>query len=65
MRIGPENNTATRLVKTLITETSSKLIAIIGVVAIWAAKESATWAWWRKRRVANYSVSERRLVGRM
>jgi hypothetical protein len=46
------------LIKTPITETSSKLIAIIGVVAIWAAKETATWAWWRRRRVANSSVSE-------
>jgi hypothetical protein len=41
VRIGPESGTATRLVSTPITETSSKLVAMIGVVAIWAARETA------------------------
>ncbi|HZC18521.1 MAG TPA: hypothetical protein VE225_02330, partial [Rubrobacteraceae bacterium] len=41
MRIGPESGTATRLVKTPTTETSSKLVAMIGAVATCTAKETA------------------------
>jgi hypothetical protein len=38
VRIGPEIGTATRLVRTPITETWSKLVAMMGVVPIWAAR---------------------------
>jgi hypothetical protein len=38
--IGPEGDTATRLVKTPTIETSLKLVAMIGVVEIWAARET-------------------------
>ena len=41
MRIGPESDTAMRLVTTPMTDTSSKLAAMMGVVAIWAASETA------------------------
>ena len=40
-RISQESDTATRLVKTLMIETCSKLVAIIGAVAIWTAREIA------------------------
>jgi hypothetical protein len=40
VRIGPESGTATRLVSTPITETSSKAAATIGAVAIWAESET-------------------------
>ena len=39
--IGAESGTAMRLVTAPITEASPKLEAIIGAVAIWAAKEPA------------------------
>jgi hypothetical protein len=39
--IPPESSTATRLIKTPIIETSLKLVAMIGVVEIWAATETA------------------------
>ena len=42
VRIGPERGTAIRLVSTPIIETSSKLAATMGVVAIWAARETAS-----------------------
>jgi hypothetical protein len=42
VRIGPESGTATRLVSTPITETSSKPAATIGAVAIWAERETAS-----------------------
>jgi len=40
--MGPEIGTAMRLVSTPMRETSSKLAAIIGVVEIWAARETAS-----------------------
>src|SRR5215216_4686298 len=40
VRIGAESGTARRLVRAPITETSSKLAATIGVVEIWAARET-------------------------
>ncbi|HEX5914235.1 MAG TPA: hypothetical protein VFY54_14005 [Rubrobacter sp.] len=40
MRIGPESGTARRLVRTPITDTSPKLAATIGVVALCAARET-------------------------
>ena len=39
--MGPESGTATRLVRNPIADTSSKLAATIGVVAAWAASETA------------------------
>src|SRR5919112_6467957 len=40
IRIGPESGTATRLVNTPTMETSSKVAATMGDVAIWAARET-------------------------